>query len=144
MGHSSEILSQHPTACLLELKARERQMIHWWVMTASDFLAQLNGGTEYFHAISPQCKYPFPLPRMSPTTAQHARDRVCKVAGRFPSPTRHSAQDDAVTVAEAEAVPNPFPADHSMAATSSAHSSLHPQHAQHLPTALLHTRFHQV
>lgn len=144
MGHFFQTLSQHPTAHLPELKASKRQTIHRWATTASDFPAQLDGGTEHFHAKTPWRKHPFPLPGTAPTGARHARDGACKAAGRFPSPTRHSAQDDAVTVAEAEAVPNPFPADHSMAAASLAHSSLHLPHAQHLPTAPLQTRFHQV
>lgn len=35
---------------------------------------------------------------------------------KLSSPTRHSAQEDAVTLAEAEAMANPFPVHHSMAA----------------------------
>lgn len=67
---------------------------------------------------------------LPPSREGSRRSAACKgqdskAAGRFPSPTRHSAQDDAVTVAEAEAVPNPFPADHSMAPGCSARSPRH-------------------
>lgn len=85
--------------------------------------------TGWRHRTSP-CKNALARASLPPSREDSRGSTACRGrdgqgSGEVSSPTRHSAQDDAVTVAEAEAVPNPFPADHSMAAASSAHSPRH-------------------
>lgn len=56
------------------------------------------------------------LPFTHSSTLKEAPKEQKWEEGKFPSPTRHSAQEDAVTLTEAEAMANPFPVHHSMVA----------------------------
>lgn len=83
--------------------------------------------------LSPGCSTQPPYP--SPSSWERGIPEGAGRKGRAPSPTGHSAKHGAVTVAEAEAVKGPLPADHYRQSFSaqSARCLAHPGHLPPLP-----------